>query len=66
MSAGVPPDVKRCHAGLADLRRRAAAAAELGSRWCSAHVRPGSDELDLDADLEFHAECLRPVAETLL
>jgi sugar phosphate isomerase/epimerase len=53
-------------AGLADLPRRAAAAAELGSRWCSAHVWPGSDELDLDANLEFHAERLRPVAETLL
>ena len=53
-------------AGLADLPRRAAAAAELGSRWCSAHVWPGTDELDLDANLEFHAERLRPVAETLL
>jgi hypothetical protein len=27
-------------------------------------VWPGSDELDLDANLEFHAERLRPVAET--
>jgi sugar phosphate isomerase/epimerase len=53
-------------AGPADLPRRAAAAAELGSRWCSAHVWPGSDELHLDANLEFHAEHLRPVAETLL
>jgi sugar phosphate isomerase/epimerase len=53
-------------AGLADLPCRAAAAAELGSRWCSAHVWPGSDELDLDANLEFHAERLRPAAETLL
>src|SRR3982074_525115 len=53
-------------AGLPDLPRRAAAAAELGSLRCSAHVWPGSDELDLDANLEFHAERLRPVAETLL
>src|SRR5262245_31179369 len=43
----------------------AAAAAELGSRWCSAHVWPGSDERALEPNLEFHAERLRPVVKTL-
>ena len=38
---------------------------ELGSRWASAHVWPGSDERTLEPNLEFHAERLRPVVETL-
>ena len=50
---------------LAELPAQAALAQGLGSPWCSTWILPFSDELDYEANMQRHAERLRPVAQVL-
>jgi sugar phosphate isomerase/epimerase len=52
-------------AGLAALPRYASIAQALGSPWCATWILPFSDELDYDANMEFHVKRLAPIAQIL-
>jgi sugar phosphate isomerase/epimerase len=58
-------DEEKYQAGLAELPSYAAIAQGLGSPWCSTWILPFSDRLDYDANMEFHARRLRPIAQIL-
>ena len=58
-------DEEKFRAGLAELPAYAAIAQELGSPWCATWILPFSDELDYDANMEFHIGRLRPIAQIL-
>ncbi|HEY3991907.1 MAG TPA: sugar phosphate isomerase/epimerase, partial [Ktedonobacteraceae bacterium] len=50
---------------LANLPSYARIAQELGSPWCATWILPFSDQLDYQANMEFHIQHLRPVAQIL-
>jgi sugar phosphate isomerase/epimerase len=52
-------------AGLETLTTQAALAHELGMSRCFTYILPFSDELDYAANLKFHAQRLRPIAQIL-
>ncbi len=58
-------DEQKYQAGLAELPSYATIAQSLGSSWCSTWILPFSDKLDYDANMEFHARRLRPIAHIL-
>jgi len=58
-------DKEKYQAGLAQLPAYAAVAQSLGSTGCATWILPFSDTLDYDANMEFHANRLRPIARIL-
>ena len=58
-------DEEKYQDGLVEFSRYAATAQGLGSPWCATWILPFSDELDYDANMEFHARRLRPIAQIL-
>jgi sugar phosphate isomerase/epimerase len=58
-------DQETYRAGLAALPHYAALAHALGSPWCATWIRPYSDELDYEANMEHHTQLLQPVAQIL-
>jgi len=66
---GLPVDFRRdedtYQAGLAQLASYARIAQELGSPWCTTWLLPFSDQLDYNANMEFHIRRLRPIAQIL-
>jgi sugar phosphate isomerase/epimerase len=58
-------DEETYQAGLTRLASYAKIARELGSPWCATWILPFSDQLDYQANLEFHLKRLRPVAHIL-
>jgi sugar phosphate isomerase/epimerase len=58
-------DEETYRAGLVTLPRYAALAHALGSSWCATWIRPYSDELEYDANMEHHVRRLRPIAQIL-
>lgn len=51
--------------GMEALPRHAALAQALGSAWCSTWIRPFSDSLTYEENMDLHVRRLRPVAQTL-
>lgn len=66
---GLPVDFRGAEgayqAGLADLPDFARLAEALESPWCYTWIWPFSDELDYDANMDFHVQRLRPLARIL-
>jgi len=58
-------DEETYRAGLDALPRLAAAAQEMGVSRTYTWVPPASDELEFDANFQFHVDRLRPIAEVL-
>lgn len=66
---GLPVNFRKDEAswqqGLEALGHQAQVAAALGWTRCNTWILPFSDELDYDANMAFHAQRLRPIAQTL-
>ncbi len=66
---GLPVDFRgsdeKFRSGLAELPRYATLAQALGSPWCSTYILPFSDQYDYAANMEFHVNRLRPLAQIL-
>jgi sugar phosphate isomerase/epimerase len=65
LSAEPSADDALYEAALDILPRASALAQEIGAPWCATEIRPYSDTRDPAANLEFHIQRLRPVAQVL-
>lgn len=66
---GLPVDFRGAEetyrVGLAQLPQHAALAQALDAPWCSTWILPFSDALAYEANMEFHVQRLRPIAQIL-